>query len=464
MHKQSKYNYVIPQDERFVYFNGISTRSFSTSAEEHDKLKSLFGDPISFEMSHPTVFKKFTEWGFFVKQDVDEVDILRYRHKMKVIDSRDYHLVINPTLECNFSCWYCYQEHPKGYMSEKTKQMVMSHIKYMIEKKHITQLDLGWFGGEPLLYFDEVVYPISSYAKLLCGKHNIPYRAQITTNGSKIDLAMIKKMKEIRLTSFQITIDGDPKRHNLIRNEKGKPSFDTIMNNIYNLCENIEDVRITLRLNYDNKTLESEDVKKVFEAIPKKYRKSIFPSFHRVWQTVKNQNADAGSIIENRKQLSLYEYCKDLGFMATSPANAFAIGRHYKCYADRGYHTEINYDGKVYSCTARNYSEESEIGSLLENGEIIYNTEMRVKKLSKAPFENEMCLQCRYLPICLGPCYQKAMETDKKRLSDICNLKHTEVSPETTILDYHDRKEEAVRVRTQGKKQTSKKTAERKAK
>jgi uncharacterized protein len=228
MHKQSKYNYIILQGDRFVYFNGISNRSFSADADEHGKLKPLFSDPISFEISHPSVFKKFTEWGFFVKDDIDEVDILRYRHKMEVIDSRDYNLIINPTLECNFSCWYCYQEHPKGHMSEKTKQTVMAHIKYMIEKKHITRLDLGWFGGEPLLYFDEVVYPIAAYAKLLCGKHNIPYRAQITTNASKIDMPMIEKMKEIKLPSFQITIDGDPKRHNLIRNEKGKPSFDTI--------------------------------------------------------------------------------------------------------------------------------------------------------------------------------------------------------------------------------------------
>ena len=456
MHKQSKYNYIVPQDERFVYFNGITSRSFSTSAEEHEKLVPLFSDPISFEMSRPTIFKKFTEWGFFVKEDIDEVDILRYRHKMTVIDNRDYHLVINPTLECNFSCWYCYQEHPKGYMSEKTKKKVMAHIKYMIEKKHITQLDLCWFGGEPLLYFDEVVYPISSYAKLLCGKHNVPYRVQVTTNGSKIDLAMIKKMKKIKMTYFQITIDGDPKRHNLIRNEKGKPSFDIIMKNVVDLCENIKDIRITLRLNYDDKTLKSDALEKVFEDIPLKYRKSISPNFQRVWQTTKSINSDAENIIENQRQLHLNEHYRDLGYLMISPANAFAIGKHHKCYADRNYHLEINYDGKIYSCTARKYSEEYEIGSLSENGEIAYNMEKQVKKLSKAPFENEMCVQCRYLPICLGPCSQTAMETDKSQLANICSLRRTEVSPETAILDYHSRKSAILCMATQKQKQQKK--------
>ena len=463
MHKQSKYNYIIPQDERFVYFNGISTRSFSMSAEEHEKLKPLFSDPISFEINYPSIFKKFTEWGFFVKEDIDEVDILRYRHKMAVIDSRDYHLVISPTLECNFSCWYCYQEHPKGYMNEDTKKKVMAHIKYMIEKKHITRLDLGWFGGEPLLYFDEVVYPISSYAKSLCQKHDIPYRANATTNGSKIDLAMIEKMKEIDLTSFQITIDGDPKRHNLIRNEKGKPSFDIIMNNICNLCEKIKNIHINLRLNYDDETLKSKELEKVFESIPKKYRKLISPNFQRVWQTFTQQNNE-DKVSENLRRLHLSDHCKSLGYVTGSLTNTFFIGTHYKCYADRSYYTKINYDGKLYSCTARDYTEDYEIGILLENGKIVYNVEKQIKKLARATFENEMCLSCQYLPLCLGPCSQKIMETDRSQLAHICNLKLTEISPKTAILDYHNRKNEAIRMIAQAKKQTPKTTTKRKKK
>lgn len=28
----------------------------------------------------------------------------------------------------------------------------------------------------------------------------------------------------------------------------------------------------------------------------------------------------------------------------------------------------------------------------------------------KFSFDNEQCLKCKYLPICLGPCYQKRFE------------------------------------------------------
>lgn len=440
MYKQSKYNYIIPHKERVVYFNGISNKSFSTNIEEHNKLQILFEDPISFEINYPSVLKKFTEWGFFVMDDIDEIDILRYRHKMEVINNRDYHLVINPTLECNFACWYCYQEHPKGYMSTDTIRKVMSHIQYMIEEEHITKLDLSWFGGEPLLFFEEVIYPISSHAKLLCEKFHIPYYASITTNASKIDLNMIRKMKRIELNSFQITIDGDAKRHNLIRNENGKPSFDIIMRNIKDICNLIEEAHITLRFNYDDKTLNSDKIKELFDNIPLEHRRKIHPNFQRVWQTFKEQKPNHETPMENKRRLELTNYCKSLGYFIPSPANAFSIGSTYKCYADRKYHAEINYDGKVYSCTARGYSEEYEIGKLLDNGKIVFSEEKQIQKLARTTFENEMCLPCKFLPLCLGPCSQKIIETPASRLKNLCYLNLTEVSPESVILDYYEKK------------------------
>lgn len=48
MYKLSKYNYVIPYNDRMIYFNGISLQTFSVSLKEHEKLQSLFQDLISF--------------------------------------------------------------------------------------------------------------------------------------------------------------------------------------------------------------------------------------------------------------------------------------------------------------------------------------------------------------------------------------------------------------------------------
>lgn len=64
--------------------------------------------------------------GFIVEIDKDEIDVLRYKNRMEVFSNRKYKLVINPTLECNFACWYCYEKHPQGYMSEDTISKITS--------------------------------------------------------------------------------------------------------------------------------------------------------------------------------------------------------------------------------------------------------------------------------------------------------------------------------------------------
>ena len=57
MYKLSKYNYVIPYNDRMIYFNGISLQTFSVSLKEHEKLQSLFQDLISFEINYTSVFE-----------------------------------------------------------------------------------------------------------------------------------------------------------------------------------------------------------------------------------------------------------------------------------------------------------------------------------------------------------------------------------------------------------------------
>ena len=241
-------------------------------------------------------------------------------------------------------------------------------------------------------------------------------------------------MKEIDMKHFQITLDGAKKRHDKIRNENGLPSYDRIMKNVNDLCKYIEDVHITLRINYDDKTLKDVQMKEIFSIIPVEYRAKILPNFQRVWQTVKE-----GSL-KNERRLDLYNYCRDIGFKVNEPANILQIGAYFKCYVDCFNHLEINYDGKLYFCTARTFTEEYEVGVLNDDGTIRWHEQKVAKRYAKATFENEMCIKCKYLPLCMGPCSQKIMETPKEYLSSICSLKYSEIPPETVIVEYYKNK------------------------
>lgn len=440
MYKISDYNYFVENDNRTIYFNSISGQIFSVSPNEHSFLQKQLLDLISFEINFNSIFKKFIEWEFIIDDSRDQIDAIRLLNHQKVFLDKTYRLVINPTLECNFRCWYCYENHTAGHMSEQTINKIKNHVKVMIEEERISCLFLDWFGGEPFLYFDEIVAPLSQQLQNIMKEHGLPFYTQATTNGSLITEEMAKKLNEIGMKHFQITLDGDENKHNKIRNTNGMPSYKTILQGIILLCQYIPDVKITLRINYDAQTLEQSNIKKVFLDIPLEYRKKITPNFQRVWQ-VKSKRDEKGN---NPKRLSLLKYCQELGFDTQNPTNHLALLKGHTCYVDRYYHTEINYDGKIYKCTARDYTDEYVLGELKEDGHIHWNHNRIQKMYGKATFENEMCLSCKHMPLCTGPCSQKLLETPKELLSSICPLNTAEVSVETFIIDLYNKKIELI--------------------
>ncbi len=443
MYKTSKYNYFVNYQDKVIWFNGISGSLIALNQKKAVVLKKLLEDLSSFKATHPSLLEKFKEERFITHEDSDELDVIRYLNR-KSVHSKGAKIIINPTMNCNFSCWYCVQPHKKTLMSEEILNRIKRHITNLVTKREINSLTLSWFGGEPLLGFDEVVYPISIYCKELFANNDMQLQQHITTNAFLIDEAMIEKMQEINLNKFQITLDGDEKRHNKIRNVNGQPSFKTIMRNINLICGGIDNPHITLRINYDEKTLDG-NIKGIFESIPKEYRKFIGVNFQRVWQT-KKLNSEDNSIQENSKRIALQEYSYSLGFKHTSISNSLSINNWHTCYVDKANFKHIDYNGKIYKCTGQSYGDKSAFGELLEDGTISWDMDKMSKMYGKSTFENEMCLKCKHLPLCKGPCSQKIYDTPSEKLSKICHLQGSEVKVESFIIDLY-------------KNQTNKKTA-----
>ena len=424
MYKLSNYNYFIEFENRMIYFNGMGGNAFTLSVKEHEKMSFLFDNLALFRENYPSVFDCFVNWGFFVPEDIDEIDKLRFNNKKAVFSDKYYRLIMNPTTDCIFNCWYCNQHsHDKGGMTEEVRHKILKHIDYMVNVDRITGLHLDWFGGEPLMYFYETVVPVSEYGMEMAAKNNIPFINQITTNGYLIDEPMVKKMKDIKFDRFQITIDGDEKRHNKIRNVHGQPSFQRIIENIVLILKNIPDAGITLRINFDDSTLKVSNFDNVFKLIPKQYRKRVFISLQRVWQTVeKNENK-----IGNQDLIQLRDSAINLGY-STSETSEFHAGRPVKCYADRLYNTVIDYDGKIYKCTVHT---QKEAGVLNNDGVITWNHDTLTHLFSKPPFENKKCLACKHLPICLASCVQNANGSSEG--PNRCALDYAEIQVEDFI-------------------------------
>jgi uncharacterized protein len=106
-----------------------------------------------------------------------------------------------------------------------------------------------------LLYFDEIVYPLSKQIKQVLDEKGIPFTNSATTNGYLIDKERINKFKEINLNHFQITLDGNQATHDKIgfgRNREG--SFKTakyyfeVLKKLSVLIEKVQSPAFTGRL------------------------------------------------------------------------------------------------------------------------------------------------------------------------------------------------------------------------
>lgn len=231
------------------------------SENKKDLVKNVLSNVDIYSNQIPQFCRSIKDQGFVVEDELDELEIIS-RKFQENIDKKAYKLVLLPTLECNFRCWYCVQDHDhiSGCMNQDVQDRICRHIDFMITKKHIESLNIDWFGGEPFKYFNEVMIPISNYAKEICRKHNIPFISTTTTNGYLISPEIIDKAKDLNFKVFHITLDGDRNYHNNIRQAKGESSFDVILDNINNLCFSIANVEILMRVNYDDHNLNPIDI------------------------------------------------------------------------------------------------------------------------------------------------------------------------------------------------------------
>jgi len=88
------------------------------------------GDFSELEAIHKDYYHFLVQQGFLVADELDEFE--KTKELAYKIDNDDtlFHLIVNPTMNCNFKCWYCYETHIKdSKMDEKTISATISLIK-----------------------------------------------------------------------------------------------------------------------------------------------------------------------------------------------------------------------------------------------------------------------------------------------------------------------------------------------
>jgi len=133
--------------------------------------------------------------------------------------------------DCNLACKYCFAEEGEyhGDRSMMSLEVGKKSIDYLVaNSKNRKNLEVDFFGGEPLMNF-EVVKDIVYYAKSLEEEHKKNFRFTITTNGVLLDEAKMDFINE-HMYNVVLSCDGRPDVHDFMRpasNSKG--SYDLVM-------------------------------------------------------------------------------------------------------------------------------------------------------------------------------------------------------------------------------------------
>lgn len=360
-------------------------------------------------------YVRLCDGGFLVDDEIDELSILK--RKSSQIDNMldPFHLIINPTLMCNFKCWYCYEEKRQNAIMD---DLVIQRIKILINQLSLEHgaLSISFFGGEPLLCFDNIVVPLIDHASSVCADNGCKLVISFTTNGFLLNQERINYLRGTNVIQLQITLDGNRTLHNRTRYiSETVGSYDRILDNIASLAKNA--LNVLVRLNYtDNNILSLKEVPNDFiSRIPFKNRKYVAFSFHQVWQ---NTSVDLHQEISE-----LISYYEEMGLNARQPV---FNNVNSPCYGDRRSSVIINFNGDLFKCTAVDFLNESREGYLNEFGKLIWENDNLNDRLN-SKFHNIPCLSCRISPICNGGCSQKALAysghsyciqnfSDKKRI------------------------------------------------
>ncbi|MDR0296055.1 MAG: radical SAM protein [Prevotellaceae bacterium] len=396
--KLNFYNHFVKQANGVICFNALSDAYLMLKENVFTDFEANFNNLAQFQENYPNQYKILCENGFILAEDFDEKEYYLNLYYERKFARNFYQLIINPTLNCNLACWYCYESHQKkSELSDEMIKNILLHIEKKYETDKFNHFVLGFFGGEPLLK-PKIVIDLINKVNNLAKEKDFKLSLAFTTNGTILPLELLSLLKNFN-TSFQITLDGVRKIHDTTRffkenNKQG--SYELILNNIRKITENLTDYGITLRVNYTSKTIAG--LKQVVDDFDFCDRKKVQFSLHKVWQ------ADQAEI-DKKLLFEFMNYAKEHNFIV----NYLNIYRQFFCcYADNYNEAVINYNGDVFKCTARDFATVAPEGKLMSDGTIKWNTEKWLNRINlRLP---RLCKDCNLLPACGSICSQHRLE------------------------------------------------------
>lgn len=330
---------------------------------------------------------------YLVKEDFEEQKSVReLRALLRKLEpsKRITGFTILPTTECNARCFYCFEsDHKRCTM---TKEIVSDVVEYMAKMCKGEPVEIGWFGGEPLVGRNSI--------DLICDglkQKGIKFKSSMVSNAYLFDENLVRIAKdEWNLRSIQITLDGTEEVYNKTKayvNPKDNP-YERVLKNIDDLLE--AGIVVSIRMNVTNSNI--EDLKDLVDILAIRFngKKGFSCYAHAVYEAVGFEPlsySDYTRELIDSQTIALEAKLREkglLGKMSRLPSL-----RTTNCMADNDSCRLIYPDGTIGKC--ENKSSLDGIGDIYKD---ITNKEM--DDLYKASERIPECEECCLFPYCMN--------------------------------------------------------------
>lgn len=202
-----------------------------------DKMLAKYGVDITAE-DMKDVFEDLDELeenGTLFTVDVYKEGVIDFKKRQTVVKALCLHIAH----DCNLACRYCFagEGEYKGDRSLMSLEVGKKALDFLVANSgNRRNLEVDFFGGEPLMNFD-VVKELVAYGRELEKTHDKHFRFTLTTNGVLLRDDVIEFANK-EMDNIVLSIDGRKEVHDHMRPFKnGKGSYDFILDKFKKVAE-----------------------------------------------------------------------------------------------------------------------------------------------------------------------------------------------------------------------------------
>lgn len=418
----SKYNIIFESNYGIYLYNTYTNNLIKLGPDLLSHIKDLKTGNFSCLSEEDLAF--LMKNMIIVDDDINIYRTIKLERYTSRLNSKYLSLTIAPTTACNFKCIYCYESGIKSQSLKNQEKLINSTIDFIKKFKNTEYLRVTWYGGEPLLQFD---YIEKLSHKLMVLFDN--YKSHMITNAYLLDKSKSEKLKELKITALQVTIDGLEDVHNMRRPHKtNKDSFQRIIENLDYLFSVYPEIAIGFRVNID-KTNQSE-YSKIHNFLTKRYGQykiNVHPGY-----VTDEFSKESNNCCFNTEEADIFVF--DQYDNNNIPIFLYPRSSFGECSARHITSFVIGPKGELYKCWNDIGLKEKEVGTLHDFN--LSNNLILKYLMENDPLSSIDCENCVCFPICEGGCPYKRIYSPTKQEA-VCNAKRNNlISKLKRYVDY----------------------------